>query len=150
MLEVRGLNGQIELTDTHVIIKRKGFLALATKGAIGDKSIPISAITSVQLKLGSLFTGNGFIKFSFGGAVEMESSLKSVVNDENAVIFRRKHNKDFEELKRRIDEAIIASSSRQSEKSSLSDLEKLAELKEKGVLSEEEYNSKKQELLKRI
>lgn len=149
-MEVKGMNGQIELTATHVIIKRKGFMALATKGATGDKSIPISAITSVQLKPGSFLTGNGFIKFSFGGAVEKASSLQAAVHDDNAVIFRGRYNKEFEELKRRIEEAIIATSSSQPASSGISDLEKLAELKEKGHISEEEFNSKKQELLSRI
>lgn len=41
----------------------------------------------------------------------------------------------------------VAASSNQYQKSSLADLEKLAELKEKGIISDAEFQAKKQEIL---
>ena len=37
----KGINGQIEVYDNKVIIKRKGFIALATQGLKGNKEIYI-------------------------------------------------------------------------------------------------------------
>ncbi|WP_129600474.1 DUF4429 domain-containing protein [Anaerophilus nitritogenes] len=101
---VEGLNGQIELTGSKVIITRKGILSVLSKGFAGEKVIPINSITTIQFKKGSLISGNGFIKFCYAGSIENRGNLSQAVKDDNAVIFRKKHNKDFENLKNKIEE----------------------------------------------
>jgi hypothetical protein len=147
---VTGLNGQIELTDSSVIIKRKGFLAVVSKGFSGDKTIPINAITSIQFKRASFFTGNGFIKFCFGGAVEKQGNLKEAVNDENAVVFTSKSNEAFEKLKDEIERRKSKPLTAPVHVSVADEIEKLAKLKENGHLTEDEFNEKKKELLAKI
>lgn len=149
-MQVKGLNGQLELTDTHVIIRRKGIMATISKGLAGEKSIPLDAITSVQFKPGGLMW-NGFIKFCYPGSDEIRGGLSEATKDDNAVIFARGMNAQFEEFRQRLEEArtrlrLAPTSSR----SAAEEIEKLGELREKGLITDEEFEAKKKELLARM
>ncbi|MGE7718047.1 DUF4429 domain-containing protein [Priestia megaterium] len=144
----KGLNGQIEVTETNIIIRRNGAGALLSKGFAGDKTIPISAITAIQFKPGSFFSGNGFIKFCYGGSNEQRGNLKEAIHDDNAVVFRPKHNDIFESLKSTIEQKMVQEKSPQrSGASEVEQLERLARLKDQGHITEEEFQKKKIELL---
>lgn len=41
LLMYKGIDGQVELNDNNVVIKRKGFMAVKSKGFTGDKTIPL-------------------------------------------------------------------------------------------------------------
>jgi len=143
--EFKGYNGTLILTNTGVIIKRgiKGFL-LGGGMLRGDKTIPYSSIIAVQLKKAGLTAG--YIQLTLKGGSEAKAGLFQSVKDENTINFYNNKNKDFEEAKRLIEEKISAGDV-QSNKSDLGELEKLAELKEKGIITEEEFNAKKKSIL---
>jgi len=143
--EFKGYNGTLILTDTGVIIKRgiKGFL-LGGGMLRGDKTIPYSSIIAVQLKKAGLTAG--YIQLTLKGGSEAKAGLFQSVKDENTINFYSNKNKDFEEAKRLIEEK-ISTGNFQSNKSELDELEKLAELKEKGIITEEEFNAKKKSIL---
>ena len=143
--EFKGYNGTLILTNTGVIIKRgiKGFL-LGGGMLRGDKTIPHSSIIAVQLKKAGLTAG--YIQLTLKGGSEAKAGLFQSVKDENTINFYNNKNKDFEEVKRLIEEKISAGDV-QSNKSNLGELEKLAELKEKGIITEEEFNAKKKSIL---
>jgi hypothetical protein len=67
IMEARGHNGQVELTDSILRIKRRGVLAFMTQGLKGDKEILISQISSIQFKKANVFT-NGYIQFPLSAA----------------------------------------------------------------------------------
>jgi len=46
----KGINGQIEVFESKIIIKRKGIMAFATQGLKGNKEILINQISSIQFK----------------------------------------------------------------------------------------------------
>jgi len=143
--EFKGYNGTLILTDTGAIIKRgaKGFL-LGGGMLRGDKTIPYSSIVAVQMKKAGMTAGD--LQLTLRGGSEAKSGLFQSTKDENTVNFHSGKNKIFEEAKQLIEERINAGS--QSNKSSnLDELEKLAELKEKGIISEEEFNAKKKSIL---
>ena len=142
--EFRGRNGTLVLTDTGVIIKRgiKGFL-LGGGMLRGDKTIPYSSIVAVQLKKAGLLAG--YIQLSLKGGSEAKNGLLESVKDENSVTFGGK-TKEFEEAKRLIEEKISVAS-RPTAPNYLSELEKLADLKVKGIVSEEEFATKKKQIL---
>lgn len=110
----------------------------------GDKTIPYSSIIAVQLKKAGLTAG--YIQLTLKGGSEAKAGLFQSVKDENTINFYNNKNKDFEEAKRLIEEKISAGDV-QSNKSDLGELEKLAELKEKGIIAEEEFNAKKKSIL---
>ena len=146
LMSVKGIAGEIELLQDRIRIKRKGFRSFTLHGIKGDKEILISQISAIQFKKAGIAT-NGYIQFSFVGGTETKSGILSAVQDENTVMFSPKQQNDFLILKERIDQ--ISASSRTGSKapSNLDELEKLAGLKEKGIITEEEFNQKKKQLL---
>jgi hypothetical protein len=142
--EYKGYNGTLILRDTGIIIKRgvKGFL-LGGGFLRGDKTIPYSSIVAVQLKKAG-FTA-GYLQLTLSGGSEAKSGLFQSAKDENSVNFYQGKNKDFEEAKDLIEKYI--SSRSQKNISNLDELEKLARLKEKGIINKEEFEAKKKSLL---
>lgn len=142
--EYKGYNGILVLTDRAVIIKRgkRGFL-LGGGMLRGEKTIPYSAITSVQLKKAGALAG--YIQISTMGGSEAKSGLLQSATDENTINFHtyKKGNELFAEAKEIIESRIGS----QSNNSSLDELEKLASLKEKGVITQEEFDGKKKQIL---
>jgi len=142
--EVKGNNGILELEEDKIRIKRKGFIALLSHGAKGDKEIMIDHISSIQFK--KVGITSGYIQFAFLGGTEAKGGLLQAGQDENTITFTKKQQPDFEAIKSMIEERMTKGKA-PSESSSISDLEKLAELKEKGIISEEEFNAKKKQIL---
>ncbi|WP_192498297.1 SHOCT domain-containing protein [Halorussus halophilus] len=101
--EAKGANGQVELKQSKIIIKRKGMLAKLGHMGKGNKEIPISSITSIQFKDAGRVT-NGYIQFGQSGYSESDGGAFDAANDENSVMFKRKQQEEFETLKEEIDD----------------------------------------------
>ena len=146
LLEAKGLNGQLQLFENKIRITRKGFTAFTTHGLKGDKEIFISQISSIQLKKVSLLT-NGYIQFTFVGGQETKGGIFDAAQDENTIMFNKKQEPTFIKIKEAIEEKIASLNKSTAKSSELDELEKLAELKEKGIITEEEFNAKKKQIL---
>ncbi|HRH23134.1 MAG TPA: SHOCT domain-containing protein [Candidatus Magasanikbacteria bacterium] len=146
--EYKGYNGTLILTGTGVIIKRgvKGFL-LGGGMLRGDKTIPYSSIVAVQFKKAGLVAG--YIQLTLSGGSEAKSGLFQSTTDENSINFHNwsDTNKKFTEAKSLIEQRIHTANSVSTTHSNLDELEKLARLKEKGIISEKEFQAKKKQLL---
>jgi hypothetical protein len=81
-----------------------------------------------------------------------KGSALSAVNDENTLIFTNNQKEDFIKAKQLIDELmsnIDKSENKSNQQISIADeLKKFSELKDQGIISEDEFNNKKKELLK--
>lgn len=145
--EYKGYNGTVVVKDQVLIIKRgaKGFL-LGGGFIRGDKTIPYSSIVAVQLKKAGLTAG--YIQFTLMGGSEAKAGLFQSAVDENSVNFNGwgNTNSKFEELRKIVEEK-MQESRNPIKNSSLDEIEKLAALKEKGILTEEEFQVKKKQLL---
>ena len=132
------------LTDTGVLIKRglKGFF-LGGGFLRGDKTIPYSSIIAVQLKKAGMTAG--YLQLTLKGGSEAKGGLFQSATDENSVSFYNWKNKDFEEAQGQIIKRIHGDP--QKTTSNLDELEKLAGLKEKGIITQEEFEAKKKTLL---
>ena len=154
--EYKGYNGTMVLTDSCVIIKRgaKGFM-LGGGMLRGDKTIPYSSIVAVQMKKAK--TTAGYLQLTLIGGSESKRGLMQSATDENSINFHSRKNKSFLEAKRLIEERITQSSIPQttpsptppppSQDSYLEELEKLAALRDKGIITEDDFNAKKSKLL---
>lgn len=146
--EYKGYNGTLILTEKAVIIKRgiKGFLLGGGK-LRGDKTIPYSSIVAVQLKKAGMTAG--YLQLTLKGGSEAKSGLIESASDENSINFHSafggNSNELFQEAKRMIEDKINSVGT--SKSSNLDDLEKLASLKEKGIITQEEFDAKKKSLL---
>ncbi|KZE67656.1 hypothetical protein AWM68_17945 [Fictibacillus phosphorivorans] len=150
-MEATGLNGQLVLLDNKIVIKRKGAWGFLTQGLKGDKEIYIKQISSIQFKPGGSIT-NGFIQFAFSGGDETKGGLFDAVNDENSIMFKKKQNGDFLKIKELIEEKREQISTpsiiQVSTTSDVPDqIKKLADLRDSGILTEEEFSAKKKQLL---
>lgn len=142
--EYKGYNGNLILSDTGVIIKRgfKGFLFGGMK-LRGDKTIPYSSIVAVQLKK-AWFTA-GYIQLTLKGGSEAKWWLFQSTMDENSINFYQGKNEIFKDAKEIIEKNISGTMSNKN--SDLDELEKLAKLRDKWVLSQEEFDAKKKKIL---
>jgi hypothetical protein len=142
-----GRSGTLILTETGVTIKRSGGL-LSSHGT-GEKNIPYRSITAVQFKRAGLTVG--FIQLTLKGGVEAKGGAFEAVTDENTVTFgTEEKTREFEKAKSIIEQKIISANSTSpasSNNNDLDQLEKLASLKEKGIISEEEFQAKKKMIL---
>jgi hypothetical protein len=144
--QANGVNGQLELFHDKVIIRRKRAMAVFTQGLKGDKEILISSITSIQFKKASFWTKE-FIHFGFMGGKEAKGGLFQATQDENSVMFTPKQQPDFENIKAEIEKRTGGINISKSSYSQADEIAKLAELRERGILSEEEFQNKKRKIL---
>ncbi len=149
---VKGLNGQVDFDGASILISRKGGMAHLTQGLKGDKTIPVGNITSVQFKAANFLT-NGYIQFATG-ASESRGGLVEATKDENTVVFTKRMQTSFEELRGAVEVSLasqVAGRSRGTEaESPLESLKKLKELLELGVIDQTEFEAKKATLMGKI
>lgn len=143
----KGYNGTLVLTNSGVVIKRgaKGFL-LGGGMLRGDKSIPYSSIVAVQLKKAGMTAG--YLQLTLMGGSEAKGGLFQSAIDENSINFHSafggNNNELFAEAKEIIEKKIHQTKGQNSD---ADDLEKYAQLRDKGILTEEEFQAKKKQLL---
>jgi len=148
LYELKGINGQLELYEDKIVIKRKGVLSKMTQGFFkGDKTIYINQITAIQVKPGTLWT-NGYIQITVPGGLESKKGLFDATQDENTVIFTKKNNELVDQIKSKIEELI----SRQhtgyiNQLSPADEVRKYKELLDDGLITQEEFEKKKKQLL---
>lgn len=149
-----GDNGSLTLKDSFLSINRSSRKVLGDTSAVGNKNIPYGSITAVQLhKSEKTFLGytKGFLQLTIQGGRETQGGIASAMSDENTITFETEEkNIEFAKAKRMIEQKIQqfhSPSSPSDNSSSLDVLEKLASLKEKGIITEEEFQAKKKQIL---
>lgn len=148
-MEARASDATLELYENKVrIVRKKGMSNLILHGAKGDKEILLKSISSIQFKKPSTWTG-GYIQFSFMGGREAMGGILEATADENSVIFGPRESEDFERMKEAI-EARMAAIGRSDNPphSDLDELEKLARLRDNGIITEDEFQAKKKHIMK--
>jgi len=145
-----GIGGQLELWGDRVVIKRSGAVAAVSgglEGRLGDKTIPLSQISAVQFRKATMMF-NGYISFSFFGGREINGYNEAAKN-ENSVIFYMWNQKPFLLIKSSLD-AYLAEGENETEDEPVSDynnLEELAELRDKGIITAADFDAKKKQIL---
>jgi hypothetical protein len=151
-IHARGVNGQITINGDWLTIERKGFFGRVGHSK-GDRRIPLASITAVQVRpAGSV--ANGFIRFTVPGSPELRGGLQNASKDENAVIFKKSQADDFERVRLAVEHYIIAKHSGGAPIAAAPDIpeqiKKLGELREQGLLTDEQFEAKRDELLSRM
>jgi hypothetical protein len=146
-MEVKGVNGQIRFDGREVTISRKGVLGFLTQGFKGEKSIDVEHISSIQFKNAGLML-NGYIQFAFIGGRESKAGIFDASQDENTVMFSIGQQKVFEQLRDAVKKRGQELRTPSGQPSGVSDeVEKLAGLRDRGILTDEEFQAKKRQLL---
>ncbi len=155
----KGGNGQLYFDGKQVKIIRDGFAGRMTVGK-GAKSIPLSSITAVRFRAAS-FGVKGFAQFSIMGDVSVRGNLSSALleKDENTIMLHSaSQSVEIKKVVDAIELAIANQLSREqiptqvvvqeaSKTSYLDELLKLADLRDRGVFTEEEFQAEKAKLM---
>ena len=147
-------DGEMTIFDHKVVLSPKGFLTKISKGSTGDKDIDIEAISAVQIKKPGLTSG--FIQLTIRGEQAARGGAFNAAQDENALILRNKKQYAEALQAKQIVEAIKARGRHSAATpppvadDPMVMLEKLAALHAAGHLTDDEFGSKKSEILSRI
>ena len=152
-----GMGGKsiIKINGNTLTISRPGLMSKMSLGFTGDKTIMINQISGVQIKKVGL--ARGYIQFIMAGTKEVKSGIIGGKIDENVVYsdssFKKSNkqiNDDFEEIKKYIEDFNSNQNNTtvvQNVKSPVEQVKELKELLDMGILSEEEFESKKKQIL---
>jgi hypothetical protein len=146
-LYAKGSNGLITIDGDWLTIDRKGFARAGQPQ--GDRRIPLASITAVQLRHARVFT-DGFIRFTVGGSPEFRDGLQNAMRDENAVTFHRRQARGFNIIRAAVEQYITAARSGAGEGDITEQIRKLGELRDQKLITEEEFETKKAQLLDRL
>ena len=147
---LKGQNGQLYVYDDKIEITRKGFFALIFQGLKGTKTIPISEIRSIQVKPAGLTVG--YIQFGISGGIENRGGVQAAHQDENTVTFsNRSTNQQAKNIKDYIENIIVKNENLQKTRiqsvSNADEIKKYKELLDEGIITQEEFEIKKKQLL---
>ena len=136
----------VEVKGDKITIKRKGLLNTINLGMSGEKSFRIKQLTSLQLKKGTMLT-NGYLQFGLIGDSSHKQGLLNATQDENTLMFVKKHNDEIQELHDYIDNYEYQDKPQVKELSLSEELKELKELLDMEIITQEEFDNKKKDIL---
>ena len=150
-LYAKGSNGLITIDGDWLTIDRKGF---GRAGHLTEvRRIALASITAVQLRHARVFT-HGFIRFAVAGSPEFRGGLQNAMRDENAVTFRRGQARGFNMIRAAVEQYISAhhagARSGAGEPDIPEQVKKLGELRDEKLITDEEFEAKKAQLLDQL
>lgn len=148
--ELRGIQDLLQVYEDRLTIKPKGVLGFLNKGLKGTKEIPLRSIVAVEFRTAGALV-NGYLQFTIAGGNESKGGVFSAMKDENTFMFVKSANATAGEIKAYIDDRISSlntpNPSQKTEKSLSEKIGELAALREKGLLSDDEFAAAKAKLL---
>jgi len=144
-----GYGATVEVDADGITIRRKGLVSFSLHGLKGEKRIPFASIAAVQFKPASLMT-SGYIQFSIMGGNESRAGLMAATKDENSVLFKgKKQNAEFGELRTIVEAGTKRARSvpAAAASSAADQLAKLADLLDRSLITREEFDAQKAQLL---
>jgi hypothetical protein len=143
-----GHGSTIEMQKTSLVISRFGLGSFLTQGIKGEKMIPFHNITAVQFRDATKHM-SGYIQFSLKGEVASGKGIMNATLDENTVMFTAQQSAQFNVLRDKIEGLVelSAPTAKTSPPSIADELIKLADLKDRGMLSETEFELGKRRLV---
>jgi len=150
-----GLKDSLKLFEDYLVIRHTGAVNAMAMGIKGEKNIYYSDITSVQYKKPSI--ASGYIQFSLPGGNENKGGVFSAMSDENTIAIKSgnvalemKAQETVDIINKKIKEAKTGKNAPQvitQQTSSADELKKFKELLDSGIITQEEFDTKKKQLL---
>ena len=147
----------LEVYDTYLILNfmRTGGLRTVTAnvysgGGTGGKRINFADITAIQFKEPAGVTV-GFIQFAYPGSGEVRGGVIDAINDENAIPVSPQNlsvaKEVVEYIEKKRGELRTAGTTVVQQTSAADELKKFKELMDMGIITQEEFDAKKKQLL---
>lgn len=156
-MKLKCTNGLLIVYNNRVVISRNTAMGFISQGLKGDKTFFYKDLSSVEYKKPSLIA-NGYIKFITAGTEETKqnigilgSTTMKALKDENTLILRA-FNKDIPIQSEKIYNYIIQkiSESKNTQMNTVSNADEIIKFKhllDEGIITQEEFEKKKKELL---
>jgi hypothetical protein len=150
VFKMKGVSDELEVFEDKLTITPKGVLGFMTKGLQGTKTIPFSSITAIQFKKSGMLSG--YLQFTLHGGKESTGGAFAAASDENSFMFAGQ-NELAEKIKNYIEERVqvikvAPVAGVNSEAGSKADeIRKYKALADDGIISIEEFEAKKKQLL---
>ncbi len=161
MISASGSDGTVTVNGDFVTITRKGLMGkLQTATGNGNESFSLKDVAGIGFKNWSMVSGKGHLQFGLveadGSAHWSDTFLGNAGHDKHTLVFGMAAQKDFEAIRdyclpliggeAALKKAAASSASSGSSVSVDLQLTRLAELRDLGVLSEEEFEREKKKL----
>jgi hypothetical protein len=149
LIEATGLNARISLFKDVVRLQRTGLRSVLSGDSRIEKDILISQIVSIHFKKATLLS-NGYIEFILMPYHQRKDTEAEDDTEDVILAFRPGQQKAFEAFREMLEAKMTSGGVARASTPATSDLdqlEKLASLLQKGIITEEEFNRKKRQLL---
>lgn len=147
LMRARGIHRDLELLHNMVRIRRRSPLGFLGGESKEEKDILISKIVSIRFRKAGIFS-DGYIQFIFEEKGPKDNDSESYIEaDENVVVFRSGQQKAFEALREAIEQKITGTRTGPRGESNFDELVRLAELLDKKIITDDEFNRKKKQIL---
>ncbi|MBC2386370.1 SHOCT domain-containing protein [Listeria booriae] len=133
---------EAKIENGFLRIKRTDPTSRILVGSTGVKSIKIDGIAGINQQLPKK-KANGFLQFTLSGN-EHEKGLWGAIHDENSIMYNEVDVEIADKLKNRIESLINAT---QQSSTNTSDLRALKDLLDDGIITQEEFDAKKKQIL---
>lgn len=146
---LEGIGSRLFVYENRLVLERHGLVGSTLTGFSGNKTIPITSVQSVEFKEGSSIL-NGYLRFSYPGSEEKRGGVYNATDDQNAIVFKKKQNSLAQEIKSYIENHMGNNSKTTivNQSSNADEILKLKNLLDKGIITQEEFEQKKKDLLK--
>ena len=145
-MRLESKNQEMELSGETVVISKSGVGNALAGGLNGGRSISIRSITSIQLKPAGCTAG--YILFSYPGSKPFRGGLIEAAQDPDAFLFDKSLNYDVESFKAKVEKIMQTPLTVSGSALSLGDeLSKLADMLNRGLLTQAEFEAGKKKLL---
>lgn len=150
-----GAKDVLYVYEDRVVISHRGALNALAMGIKGDKTIYYTDITSVQFKEPAWTAG--YIQFSLPGGNENRGGVFSAMSDENTISLLAGDERIIQQAKevvefinqkiREVKAGTKAATTVIQQTSAADELKKFKELLDLGIITQDEFNAKKKQLL---
>ena len=144
-------NSTLKVFENYLTIKHSGVLnTLSKSGLKGEKRIHYSSILAIECKKATTISA-GYLQFSIAGA-DRAGGLNSAAGDENSILFDAGKNNLVQQIvdyieKRRQELSTPTTAQIIQASSPADELKKFKELLDMGIITQEEFDAKKKQLL---
>jgi len=149
LIEATGLNARILLFKDVVRIQRIGVRSFLSGASRIEKDIRISQIVSIQFKRAGLLS-NGYMELILMNYDERPDKGSEEEIEDAVIAFRPGQQKAFEAFREMLEAKMTSGGVFKAPSAAgtdLDQLEKLASLRDKGIITEDEFSRKKKQLL---
>jgi hypothetical protein len=149
LIEATGLNARILLLKDVVRVQRIGWRNALSGASKIERDILISQIVSIQFRKAGLLS-NGYIELKLMHYDETHRNESEREMDDAIISFRPGQQKAFEAFREMLEAKMSSGGVPRTPSPATTDLdqlEKLASLLDKGIITEEEFSRKKKQLL---